>query len=189
MGGGREVVDNHVRGEAAALDDPALARNEGTVFSGADDALVDQGVDRAKPDPTTPSPRADDRAQTEMTKAVCHRLAVGGGGLVDEDDEMAAESGLHVGIDVAEARGPPHPRLPHEAGHDPAIDVAAAVVAEVENQGGAVGHRVEITGPLGVVRRAHRAEMDVADLVAARRVDAVTTLLLPIGVAQGARVD
>ncbi len=44
MGGGREVVDNHVRGEAAALDDPALARNEGAVFGGADDALVDQVV-------------------------------------------------------------------------------------------------------------------------------------------------
>ncbi len=118
-----------------------------------------------------------------MTKAVCHRLAVGGGGLVDEDDEMAAESGLHVGIDVAEAGSPPHPRLPHEAGHDPAVDVAAAVVAEVQNQGGAVGHRVEITGPLGVVRRAHRAKMDIADLIAACCVDAATTLLLPIGVA------
>ncbi len=44
MGGSREVVDNHVRGEPAALDDPAFARNEGTVFGGADDALVDQVV-------------------------------------------------------------------------------------------------------------------------------------------------
>src|SRR6185369_484508 len=97
------------------LDRPALAGDERAVFGGADDALVDQNVGAAQPDAAAPRARADERAEAESAHAVGHRLTVGRSGLVDENDEVSAEGGLHVLGRRAEARLPPHPWLAHQA--------------------------------------------------------------------------
>ena len=88
--------------------------------------------------------------------------------LVAQHHHVAAEGVLHVPGRLADARLPVEPRLAQQPAEDPAVDVAAAVVAHVDDEPLAVEHRVELARPLGDVVAAHRAQVHVADLAAAR---------------------
>ena len=79
---------------------------------------------------------------------------------------------------------PVEPGLAHELLEDPGVDVAAAVVADVDDQALAVEDRIEVLDPLRVVVAAHGPQVDVADLALAGLLDLEPAGVLPLGVAE-----
>ena len=87
-------------------------------------------------------------------------------------------------VGFADAVLPVEPGLAHELLQDPGIDVAAAVVADVDDQALAVEDRVEVLDPFRVIVAAHGPEMDVADVALAGLLDLETPGVFPLGVAE-----
>ena len=85
---------------------------------------------------------------------------------------------------VADARLPEEPGLAQQLFEDPAVDVAAAIVADVDDQALAREDRVELALPLGDVAAAHRPQVDVADLALAGFLHGLTACELPFVVAE-----
>src|SRR5438477_13148142 len=96
---------------------------------------------------------------------------------------MATERVLHIPGRVAGARLPVEPRLPHQPLEEPAVDVAAVVVPNVDDQSIAVEGRIEVARPLSDVVSAHGAEVHVAD-VAVLLPDGEAARVLPLRVAK-----
>src|SRR4029078_10438452 len=92
---------------------------------------------------------------------------------------MSAEGILHVPGRAANSRLPVEPGLPQELFENPAIDVAAVIVANVDDQAVTVEDRVELTLPLRHVARLHRAQMDVAKFALSRLLDRQPPRVLP----------
>src|SRR5947208_12802231 len=92
---------------------------------------------------------------------------------------MATERVLHIPGRVAGARLPVEPRLPHQPLEEPAVDVAAVVVPNVDDEPFAVERRIEIPRPLGDVVPAHRPQMHVPDVVVSLLLDREPPRVLP----------
>ena len=114
---------------------------------------VHQEVGRREPDLAAPGARADDLAQAEPLEALGERLAVGGGAFVAQHHHVAAERVLHVPVRVADPVLPVEPGLAEQPAEDPAVDVAAAVVAHVDDQALAIEDGIEAPRSIRRCRR------------------------------------
>ena len=114
-------------------------------------------------------------AKASPSEAVC---------LIAEDDDVAAESTLHVPLRLADTRLPVEPGLAKQFAEKPGVDVAAFVVADVDDETLAIEDGVVLAGPLIDVVRAHGAQMDVADVAGGGGLDFEPAGVLPLGVAQ-----
>ncbi len=97
---------------------------------------------------------------------------------------MPAERTLHVPGGTIVPRLPVEPRLPRQSIEDPRIDVAAAVVAHVDDQAVALEDRRVLANPVADVAATHGAKMDVTDLGPARLLDPIPARHLPLVVTQ-----
>ena len=129
-------------------------------------------------------PLADHLAQPQPSEPVREGLPVGRRLLVDEHHHVAPEGVLHVPTGLAGASLPVHPGLTHQLLENEAVDVAAAVVPDIDNQALTVEDGIEVAVPLVDVVAAHRAEVDVPDLALAGGLDLHSACVLPVRVAE-----
>src|SRR6185437_12641077 len=167
-----------------SLDEPFTLRAVHTHLGGGGDAAIHENVRRAEPYLATPRARAEHLAQAECAEAVGKGFAVGRRMLVDQRDHGAAQRILHVPVGRTHARLPVHPAPAHQLLEDPRVDVAAAVVAVVEDEARAVEHGIEVALPLRDVPGAHGAQMHVADGALTQAVHEQAARVLPLVVAQ-----
>ena len=126
---------------------------------------------RAGEDDPAGGGRADDFAEAERAVAFGEVFAVGEGGLVGDEDggeaERALAEGLAAGCGGAVAGRHDEVVLAGEDVDDAAVDVAAVVVADVDDDALlALVLDVEVEVELGEVVVAHGGDVDVAELAA-----------------------
>src|SRR5262245_44646363 len=168
----RQIVHDDVWIDSMPFDQPSAFRAVHAVFRCGCDTLIDQKVVGAQPDLTAPGARANQLAEAETPEALAERLTVAGGELGTQDDDLYPTGELHVPIRrVAAPLAPVHPGLAHQAAENPAVDVAAAVMANVYNETFAVEHGIEIARPFGEIPSAHGAQVYIADPAVAQPVD------------------
>ena len=97
---------------------------------------------------------------------------------------MPAEGLLHVPVRRSGGRLPEGPGAPHQRVEDPAVDVAAAVAAHVDDQAFAIDVGVELARKGRDVRWPHRAQVEVADAASPTGVDARAVGLHPVAITQ-----
>ena len=120
----------------------------------------------------------------EAADAFAEGFTVGSGVFVAEDDDVAAEGVLHVREGIADARLPEEPGAAEKFGENPGVDVAAVVVADVDDEALAVVDGIEVASPFGDVVGAHGAKVDVADVVLGVGIDFAAAGKFPFGVAK-----
>src|SRR5665647_1748749 len=182
--GVRQIVDDDVRVDAVPLDEPLTLGPINARFRRRGDAAVDEDVRRAEPDLAAPGPCPDDLAQAEAPEAFAKGLAVRSRALVAQDDHVPAESVLHVPGRLADPVLPVEPGFAHELLEDPGIDVAAVVVADVDDQTLAVEDGIEVLDPLRVIGVAHGPQVDIADVALPGLLDLETAGVFPLSVAE-----
>src|SRR5271155_3178602 len=94
--GVRQVIDNDIRIDAVALDQPFALGAVDAQFSRGSDTLIGQVVARAKPDFAAPSTHADEFTKPQAAKALGECLAIGCRKLIAEHDHRPAKCALHV---------------------------------------------------------------------------------------------
>ena len=82
-------------------------------------------------------------------------------------------------VGLADARLPVEPGLSQQLFEDPAVDIAAVVVADVDDQSFAIEDRIELTLPLRHVVAPHRAQVHVSDLASSCLFDGEPSGVLP----------
>src|SRR5262249_11040006 len=152
----RQVIHDEVRVDPMAFDQPGALRPVDADLASRRNAAVRQPVPGAEPDLSTPGSSADHLAKAKTAKAFAEGLAVRCSPLVAEHYEVTAKCLLHVPKWLTGARLPVHPRFAHELSENPAIDIAAPIVANVDDQARAVEHRRILFDPLADVTRPHR---------------------------------
>jgi len=120
-------------------------------FQRGGDASIGLAVAATEPDFAAPGAHADERPQLQAHEALGERFAVGSGFLIAEDDDVAAEGFLHVPGGVADARLEIEPGLAEELAEKPGVDVAAFVVADVDDEALAVVDGIVVALPLADV--------------------------------------
>src|ERR1700722_9510427 len=113
--------------------------------------MIREKVAEGEPDFATPGARADNFAEIQAADAFAEGFPVRGGVLVAKNDDVAAKRVLHVPDGIPDARLPVKPGLAEKFGENPGIDIAAVVVADIDDQALAVKHGIKITGPFGDV--------------------------------------
>src|SRR5229473_2624263 len=158
----RKIVHDNIRVHTVPFDEPLPFGPIDSSFRRRSDSAVRQPIARRQPDLASPGAHADHSSQSQPAKALGKRLAVRSRLLVAKHHDVPAISILHVGIGIADARLPPEPRRPQQLPQQPGIDVAALIVAHVNDQALAVEHRVKLPRPLLDVPGSHRAQMNVS---------------------------
>ncbi len=180
----RQVVDDDVGIDAVAFDQPVALRAEDAGFGGGRDAAVDQEVVRPtarsrRPRCACRSPcrgrgdgslRRTPRRPTPCTRRPARPCGRGRRTACSRSARRPAAASRTTPC-AAASRGP-------------AVDVAAVVVAHVDDQPLAIEHRVELALPLGHVAAAHRAQVHVADPVVGQLLDRQPPRVFPLVVAK-----
>jgi len=84
---------------------------------------------------------ADDLAETQAAEALAEAFAVAGGEVIAKHHEVAAEGGLHASSAAGRDEGEVAPGLAQRLLQNPGVDVAAAIVAHVDDQAAGAGTR------------------------------------------------
>ena len=103
--------------------------------------------------------------------------------LLIEDDDVAAECVLHIPRWIADARLPVEPGFAQQIAEEPRVDIAAVVMAHIDDESLAVEDGVIIARPLIDVARAHGLQMDIADVSLRFCVDLRAARVFPLCVA------
>src|SRR5207249_12247150 len=127
-----------------------------------------------------PGAGPDHLAETEAPEALGEGFPIGPGAGVAEHDQMPPEGALHVPDRVAHARLPVEPRLAQQLLQEPGVDVAAAVVANVDHETLAVEDGIELPRPLRDVLGPHGPQVHVPDLSLAQAVHLEPSCVLPL---------
>ena len=123
-------------------------------------------------------------ADAQAPEAFGESFTVRRGLFVHQHDRMAAECVLHVRVRLACARLPVHPWLSQQSRENEAVDVAAAIVARIDDQALTVEYRIEIAEPRCDIARRHGAKMNIADPVLRQLVRSLTARKFPVAVTQ-----
>src|SRR5512141_2494447 len=178
---GRVVVDDDIGLDADALDDPALALRAVRGELGlVERAAVEERQGAADADDAAPGALADERAELEGLEPVGEDVPVGGRELVAETDLGAEEGRAGVGAGDLVPGHLDHDHLPDEPVDDHRRDVAAAVAADVDDQGFLAQLGIEMLDELVEAVDAHVRDVDVADLAARGLVDLGDVRLHPV---------
>src|SRR5258708_38549238 len=86
---------------------------------------------------------------------------------VEKDDHVSTEGVLHVPVRLADARLPIHPRFSQQLAQNPAIDVAAPVMTDVDDETLTVEDGIVFFFPLIDIVGAHGSQMHVPNLARA----------------------
>src|ERR1700733_12645639 len=130
----RKIIDDDVRIDAMAFDQPGALWSKDSGLAGRCDPAIRQIVAGAEPDLAAPRSGADNFPESQAPETLCKRLAVRARPLIAQDDDVASERLLHVPIRLADPWLPVHPGLSDQLAENPAINVTATVVANVDDQ-------------------------------------------------------
>ena len=114
-----EIVDDDVRVDAMAFDEPLAVGAVHAVFRGCCNAVVGLDVASGEPDFAAPGAGSDDFAHGEMLEAFGEGFAVGGSFLIAKNNDVAAESILHIPGWIADAGLPVEPGFAQQIVEEP----------------------------------------------------------------------
>jgi len=114
-----EIVDDDVRVDAMAFDEPLAVGAVHAVFRGCCNAVVGLDVASGEPDFAAPGAGSDHFAHLKMLEAFSESFAIRSGFLIAEDDDVASECVLHVPIRVPNAILPVEPGLAQQIAEEP----------------------------------------------------------------------
>ncbi len=119
----------------------------------------------------------------KVLEALAEGFAVRGGFLIAKDDDVAAEGILHIPAWIADARLPVEPGFAQQIAEEPRVDIAAVIMANVDDEALAIEDGVKIARPLIDVAGPHGLQVDIADVAVGVCVDLSAARVLPLGVA------
>src|SRR5204862_1393751 len=117
-----------------ALDQPLAFRTVNADFRGSRNAEVDEKIRGGQPNLAAPGPFADDLAEAKPFETFREGFPIGAGKLITKDHQVATKGVLHIPRRRTDARLPVKPGFAQKSLQDPAVDVASAIMADIDDE-------------------------------------------------------